>query len=382
VAPRPPTASGRVRREDARRLLAWFRRERRPLPWRRDRDPYRLWVAEVLLQQTRVAQAVPYFERFVRRFPSVRALARARPEEVLKLWQGAGYYARARRLHEAARQLARTTGGTIPRSVEELERLPGVGPYTARAIAAQAFGAPVVPLDANVLRVAARWVGETRDVRRPVVREALGSELARALPTADPGGFAEALMELGETVCLPRAPTCHRCPIAVRCWAFRELGAPETLPRRPRPRARPHRRAAVVALRQGDRWLVQRRAPGELLGGLWEFPGGKIEAGEAPESAARRELAEETGADAGPLRFLGVVRHGYSHFTVELHVYRGSARRPPRLGRDRRWASRAEIARLPLPRATEKVLALLGGTGAARRDRASVSDAGAARTGA
>jgi A/G-specific adenine glycosylase len=359
VAPRPPAASARVRPEDARRLLAWFRRERRPLPWRRDRDPYRLWVAEVLLQQTRVAQAVPYFERFVRRFPNVAALARARPDEVLKLWQGAGYYARARRLHKAARELARTAGGRIPRSVEALERLPGVGPYTARAIAAQAFGVPVVPLDANVLRVAARWTGEVRDVRRASVRSALEAALVGVLPTTDPGGFAEAVMELGETTCLPRAPRCDRCPIATECWAYRELGAPETLPRLPRRRLRPHHRAAVVALRQGDRWLVQRRAPGRLLGGLWEFPGGKIEDGESPEGAARRELVEETGAVAGPLRLAGVVRHGYSHFTVELHVYRGTVRKAPRLGRDRRWASRAEIARLPLPRATEKILELL-----------------------
>jgi A/G-specific adenine glycosylase len=342
-----------------RKLLEWFYRTRRPLPWRRSRDPYRIWVAEVLLQQTRVAQAVPYFERFVARFPNVRALATADLEEVLKLWQGAGYYARARHLHEAARLLVRDAGGSMPRSAEELERLPGVGPYTARAVAALAFGEKVVPLDANVLRVSARWAGESRDVRRASVRSALGAGLARSLPSRDPGGFAEALMELGETVCLPREPHCERCPVSASCRAFLELDDPGSLPRRPPRRTRPHRRVAIVALRRGGRWLVQHRPADRLLGGLWEFPGGKIEGGEQAIDAARRELAEETGAETGPLRYVGIVRHGYSHFTVELHVYQGSVRRPPRLGRDRRWATLAEIERLPLPRATEKVLRLL-----------------------
>jgi A/G-specific adenine glycosylase len=344
-------------------VLAWFRRERRPLPWRASRDPYRIWVAEVILQQTRVEQAVPYFERFVARFPDLPALARARPAEVLKLWQGAGYYARARRLHEAAREVVAAHGGRIPRTVEELERLPGVGPYTARAMAALAYGARVVPTDANVLRIAARWTREERAIDIPSVRAELVAYLERALPPGDPGGFAEGLMELGETVCRPRAPRCDACPLAFGCRAARELDDPGLLPRRtPRP-PRPHVRAAVVAVTRGNRWLVQRRPSSGFLGGLWEFPGGKIEHGESPEAAARRELREETGALAGPLRYVGLVRHGYSHFTVELHIFRATARRPPSPARGRRWATLGEIARLPLPRATELIARALGSTG-------------------
>ena len=206
-------------RKLAQATVRWFRAHRRALPWRASRDPYRIWVAEVLLQQTRVEQAAPYFVRFVRQFPDVRSLAAARPAEVLKLWQGAGYYARARRLHEAARRVVREHGGRLPARVEELEALPGFGPYTARAVAAIAFGVRVVPADANVLRVAARWTREERDVRSASVRADLVRALATAAPADDPGAFAEGLMELGETVCRPRAPRCGACPAAFGCRA-------------------------------------------------------------------------------------------------------------------------------------------------------------------
>jgi A/G-specific adenine glycosylase len=351
-------------------LLRWFRRYRRPLPWRRRPDPYRTWVAEVLLQQTRVAQAVPYFERFVRRYPNVRSLARARLEEVLKTWQGAGYYARARHLHAAARQLTATNAARLPTTVAELEELPGVGPYIARAVASLAFGAPVVALEANGLRVAARWSLEPGDVRRPEVRARIERTLAGLLPPDAPGEFNEAVMELGETVCLPAKPLCDRCPVAFACRARAELPDPGAIPARGRRAERPHVRAAVVVLEDRGRWLVQRRAPTGLLGGLWEFPGGRIERGETPSDAARRELREETGLEAGNLVPLGVVRHAYSHFTVELHVHRASlsASRSPRARTaGRRWVRPADLLRLPIPKATEKVVRLIR----ARADRAS-----------
>ncbi len=323
----------------------------------------------MLLQQTRVAQAVPFFERLVGRFPTVQRLAAARPADVLKAWQGAGYYARARRLHRAARRIVAERGGRLPSTVEELERLPGVGPYTARAVAAIAFGAPVLPLDANVLRVAARWTCDRRDTGRAAVRRDLATALQRWIPPGESGAFVEGVMELGETVCLPRAPRCDRCPVARTCRARQELVDPGALPRRPGRRPRPHVRGAVVAVQRGDRWLVQRRALTGLLGGLWEFPGGKIEPGETAVSAARRELREETGLRATGLRPVDIVRHGYSHFTVELHVYRGRIVERPAPAPNRRWATLAEIARLPLPRATEKIVRALGRTAAPVRVR-------------
>ncbi len=368
-----PAAEGRshatrpaVPRSVGTTLVRWFRRHRRPLPWRRDRDPYHVWVAEALLQQTRVAQAVPYYERFLRRFPTVRSLARARLEDVLKAWQGAGYYARARHLHAAARVVVAEHGGRLPRTVPDLERLPGVGPYLARAIAAIAYDAPVVALEANGLRVAARWTLERGDVRTSTVRSRLERALTAALPVRDAAAFNEAVMELGETVCRPARPDCPACPVRGACRAYGKTDDPSVVPtRRARPR-RPHVRAALVVLRDGRRWFVQRRAPSELLGGLWEFPGGKVEPGERPETAARRELEEETGMRAGPLEFRGVVRHGYSHFTVEIWVYEGSpvARGGPLAPTRQRWVTPAGFLRLPIPKATEKVVRLL----AAARD--------------
>ncbi len=359
-------ASRRSRAAPARALLRWFARHRRPLPWRASRDPYRIWIAEVLLQQTRVAQAAPYFERFVARFPSVSALARASEEEVLKAWEGAGYYARARRLRQAAQVVVGRFHGRLPSSLEELERLPGVGPYTARAVGSLAFDVPCVALEANGLRVAARWTGEEGDIRSGAVRARLERHLLSVLPEDRAGAFNEAVMELGETVCLASAPRCGECPVASTCRARRDLPDPSVLPRRrPSPR-RPHVRAAVVVLERRGRWLVQRRPSRGLLGGLWEFPGGTIEPGETPAEAARRELREEVGIDARELTPWTTVRHGYSHFTVELHVFRGSWAGRVRPSPSRTWVTSSELRALPLPRATQKIVARLTPAGPAR----------------
>jgi A/G-specific adenine glycosylase len=344
-------------------LLRWFRRTRRPLPWRRDRDPYRIWVAEVLLQQTRVEQAAPYYERFVAAFPDVRALADAPVARVLKAWQGAGYYARAHHLHTAAREVVRRYEGRLPATVPELEELPGVGPYIARAVASLAFDVPVVALEANGLRVAARWTLERGDPRSPAVRRRLESALSAHLPAREAGAYNEAIMELGESVCRPVGPNCPQCPVSRWCRAYRETSDPGAIPRPRRRARRPHVRGSVVVLERSGRWLVQRRAPGALLGGMWEFPGGKIEPGESPEVAARRELREETGLTVGSLRPRGVVRHAYSHFTVELHVFEGRAEDgvSARTHAGRRWVSPAELRRLPIPKATEKIVDRLAG---------------------
>ena len=362
-------------------LLDWFHRHRRALPWRRDRDPYRVWVAEVLLQQTRVEQALPYYERFLSAFPSVEELARASEGSVLKAWQGAGYYARARNLRQAARRVVADHGGRVPATVPALEELPGVGPYIARAVASLAFGTPVVALEANGLRVGARWTREEGDLTRGRARARIDRALASVLPTRSPGAFNEALMELGETVCLPRRPRCEACPVARYCRARRELPDPGAIPRPRRRGRRPLVRAAVIALERGDRFLLQRRPSGGLLGGLWELPGGKIGPGERPETAARRELLEETGHRAGTLRPLGVVHHGYSHFRVELHVYRGRAAGPAPRRRPgaRRWVTLADAGRLPLPKATERILALLGEGTAGRASPGSGSRRGRTR---
>ncbi len=375
----PPGSGSAGSTPRARALLAWFATARRPLPWRTDRDPYHIWIAEVLLQQTRVEQAIPYYARFLERFPDLASLARAPEEAILKVWEGAGYYARARRLGAAARVLYGERRGVWPRTRAELEELPGFGPYIAAAVASLAFGEAAPALEANGVRVVARWHRFTGDVRTARGRRELTVRLAADLPATDPGRFNEAVMELGETICLPRRPRCGACPVAGACRAHLELDDPGTLPAPPRRAARPHMRAALVALRRGGRWLVQRRPADGLLGGLWEFPGGKLEDGETPEAAARRELREETGFTVGRMEPKGTVRHGYSHFTVELHVFAaelpGPAPPEGAAGAERRWVTPGEFAVLPRPRATMKVVALLDGrprgSTAARAGRAS-----------
>ncbi|MGP8129907.1 MAG: A/G-specific adenine glycosylase [Thermoplasmata archaeon] len=372
-----PTAATPLPAGLATTLVRWYRLHHRALPWRHDRDPYRVWVAEVLLQQTRVAQAAPYFERFVRAFPTVRALARAPVGRVLKVWQGAGYYARAHHLLAAARRIVRTREGRFPSTVPELETLPGVGPYIARAVAAIAFGRPVVALEANGRRVAARWTREEGDLHDPLVLGRLEQALASILPRTNAGEFNEAVMELGETVCRPARPDCPACPVAFACRAHRELADPGALPRRAVRGRRPHVGAAVVVLADRGRWLVQRRAPAGLLPGLWEFPGGTVDRGERPETAARRGLRTATGLAVRRLVPLGTVRHAYSHFTVELYVFAGRYRGSPGAGTgtDRRWVTASELDRLPVPKATEKVRALAE-KGADRASRGSGSRRG------
>lgn len=322
----------------------------------------------MLLQQTRVAQAVPYFERFTRRFPTLRSLAQASQEEVLKVWEGAGYYARARHLHQAAVLIAKEQGGRIPSTVPELERLPGVGPYIARAIASQAFGVAVPALESNGLRIVARWTREAHDVRVPKVRATLEAVLSRELPVSRPGAYNEAVMELGETICTLRAPRCRECPVSSLCATYRAGVDPETLPKRaPKPR-RPLVRTSVIVLHHRGGILLQRRPPRGLLGGLWELPGAERRKGELPEQAVRRELREEIGITVGKVRFRGVVRHSYSHFHVELRILEGDvAGSPPPLAGHRRWVSPRELTRLPLPRATTRVLETIRMAGTRRR---------------
>lgn len=315
----------------------------------------------MLLQQTRVAQAAPYFERFVRQFPTVRSLAAASEQEVLKAWEGAGYYARARNLHRAAGLLMRERGGRLPERSDELRQLPGVGPYIAAAVASLAFGEPVVALDSNGRRVLARWTLERSDPRSLRVSHRLERWVLGRVPRERMGEFNEALMELGETLCRPRHPDCGRCPVASDCRARQELPDPGEIPFSRRPRAKPLVIGAVTAIERRGRWLLLRRPSTGLLGGLWEFPGGKLEPGETPEAAGRRELREETGLTAGPLEPVATIRHEYSHFRVALHLFRA---RSPRgtvraRGRRHRWVGSRELRRLPLPRATLKMIPFL-----------------------
>ncbi len=305
----------------AAKLLPWFEQNKRDLPWRRRRTPYRVWISELMLQQTRVDQVAGYFERFMKRFPSLPALARASRQEVLKVWEGLGYYARARHLHEAAIFLVKKNKGRIPGTREELLRLPGVGAYTAAAIASLAYGQDEAVVDGNVIRVLSRLMAHGGDSRSLASRRQFQDWADLLLVRGASAAFNEAMMELGATCCTPRKPLCARCPLHEDCRAFAG-GDPEAFPRK-EPRARvPHKvvGAGVIVDARGYILVAQRKETA-MLGGLWEFPGGSLEKGETLQQCVARELKEELGVavEIGPR--LTTVHHAYSHFTIELHAY-------------------------------------------------------------
>ncbi|MBU0677626.1 MAG: A/G-specific adenine glycosylase [Verrucomicrobia bacterium] len=336
------------------RLLKWFERNRRELPWRKNRSAYRVWVAELMLQQTRVDQAIPYYGSFISRFPTLRKLAAAPLGSVLKTWEGLGYYGRARRMHQTARFLDAHHGGRFPRSYEGLLALPGVGPYTAAAVGSLAMGLDLAVVDGNVSRVISRVFAIEDDVRAAKGKKLVQHLADRLLPVGRSAEFNEAMMEVGATVCTPRGPKCGECPLKRVCRA-NEAGLVEDYPlRRPR-RKVPHKvvGAGVIRKRNGD-LLIARRNEDAMLGGLWEFPGGTKEEGESIRECIRRELREELGINVEVESELTVVKHAYSHFTIELHAYWGRIRkgRPRAIHcSDYAWVKAGELRKYPFSRA-------------------------------
>lgn len=363
---------GTAEREDERRgsagspertadaLLGWYRGRERDVPWRDEDEPYRIWVAEVMAQQTRLSTVREYWPDFIERFPDLRALAAADRQEVLKAWEGLGYYARARRLHAAAREVVERYDGDVPRDPERLRELPGIGPYTAGAVASMAFGRAEPAVDGNTRRVLSRLF----DLPDPSSGqlEAAARRLLEARP-GDPAALNQALMDLGGEICTPTSPSCDLCPVAEECLA-RARG---TVDQRPPSRSRgplPHHRVALGLVRKEGKLLVQRRPPEGLLGGLWEFPGGKVEEDEEPREAVRRELREELAIEVEVGRALEPVDHAYSHFRVTLLPFRarlvsGSPR--ARSAEEWRWAGPAELEELAVPTANRRILEQVAG---------------------
>jgi A/G-specific adenine glycosylase len=348
-------------RQIRNRLLQWYGKNRRPLPWRRTDDPYRIWVSEVMLQQTRVGTVIPYYRRFLERFPDIHALAAADLQDVLKQWEGLGYYGRARNLHRAATMVCREHDGIVPRDETAFRSLPGVGDYIAAAVLSIAFQAPRPVVDGNVKRVLSRIFLLDHPVNDSGAYAVFREYSARLMDPDAPGASNQALMELGATVCTPRSPACAECPIQPFCEARQGLRT-DQYPRRIRKKPVPEYDIAVGVVFKGDRVLITRRKPEGLLGGLWEFPGGKLREGETPEEACVREIREEANLVVEISRFLTTVRHAYTHFRVRLHVYccRWSEGRVRLNGPvDYRWIRLSEMGDYPFPTANHKFMARL-----------------------
>ena len=338
-------------------LIRWYRVHHRRLPWRNTKNPYRIWISEVMLQQTSVSAVLPYYKKWLRLFPDMQALARSSRERVLKAWEGLGYYQRARNLHEAARIMGRENGGRIPDEYERVIALPGFGPYIAAAVLSIAYGLPFPVLDANVRRLMMRLSG-VHGKFSPRTDRMLCDRLTSIFPARGGGDFNQALMELGALICRPRNPSCLLCPIQRFCLGFKR-GEQEVIPT---PAKRNFKKIITVVgiIKEGKRYLIQRRPPNGLLAGLWEFPGGKKEKGETLRAALHRELREELSAEVEKERLLLKVRHAYTRFQVTLYAFECEISGRPELSRRRhRWVSLRAMKSRPFPSGSAKIVRFL-----------------------
>jgi A/G-specific adenine glycosylase len=343
----------------AKALIAWYGKHRRSLPWRDHPDPYRVWISEIMLQQTQVDTVIPYYHRFLKRFPTVEALAAAPLGDVLKVWENMGYYARARHLHRAAQVIVEKYKGVLPDTWEAIIALPGIGNYTAGAILSIAFEQPLPAVDGNVRRVLSRLFAICEPLHKPDTQKALNTLAVFIVPKKSPGSFNQALMDLGAIICTPKSPACADCPLKMLCKA-RQDGLQDLLPVSEKKPATPHERvtAAVIRNRQGQMLVVQRPARG-LLASLWKLPGGIVKRGETLEEGLKRIVREELGIRILVGEALASVNHAYTHFRITLQAFRCTRRsgRPHALAcQDWRWASPDDLEDLAFSKADRAVI--------------------------
>ncbi len=343
-----------------RTLLAWFGRQARDLPWRRTRNPYHIWLAEIMLQQTRVDTVLPYYRRFLAAFPNATRLAAAPLQDVLKRWQGLGYYGRARNLHRAARIIVHERGGRLPATAAEWQELPGIGRYTANAIASIALREPVPVVDGNVQRVLARLFAIRACIDLSTTRARLWQLADRLLARKSPGAFNQALMELGARVCTPRRPRCDECPLRSGCAAY-AAGTPERWPRRRAKQPSPLINMVAALIEEQGRLLLVRRPPTGLLADLWTLPGGEVTDAQPPAEVLPARVREALGIEIVVGEQVALVRHEFSHRRWRVHVYVGRlapGSPPVRLTKRVRWVARGRLRNYPLAALDQKVLQL------------------------
>jgi A/G-specific adenine glycosylase len=346
-------------------LLDWFHANKRDLPWRRDYSPYVVWISEIMLQQTQVKTALPYFKRWMERFPDVASVGRASSEEVLKYWEGMGYYSRAENIRKTARIVTEELGGEFPRTYGELLRLPGIGPYTAGAIMSFAYNEVCPVVDVNIERVLIRIFNIEGRPNDSKVRKLVIKKSRELIPEGRSRLFNQTLMEHGATVCTALKPKCPQCPVNFCCESFR-LGIVDQRPLPGKRKQITPLEVALGVLAHGGRILIQKRPSSGLLPGLWEFPGGKLNDGETPEEALEREFYEELELKIHPVEKLAVIRHNYTTFKVTLHAFlcrlRDEAQEPSPVLRsavEARWALPDELDHYAFPSANRRLIKLL-----------------------
>ena len=340
-------------------LLDWFDKNKRTMPWRQTSDPYKIWISEIMLQQTQVNTVIPYYERFLDRFPDVEQLADASQQTVLKMWEGLGYYSRARNMHKAAQEVVADFSSVFPDSYDELLQLKGIGPYTAAAVSSIAFQRQQAVVDGNVIRVLSRYYGIKDDVRRSKVKSDIQTIADSLIPKDRPGDFNQAVMELGATICTPKNPVCDSCPLSIDCVAYKTAET-EIIPYKSPRKKIPHHHIGVGLIKDNNgKLLIALRPDDAMLGGLWEFPGGKKEKGENINKTVERELNEELGVTVAVGDKFMDLKHAYSHFKITLHAYwctieSGTPR--PKSSTKLKWVTLEEIDEYPFPKANKVLI--------------------------
>ncbi len=334
-------------------LLTWYDKNKRDLPWRHTKDPYHIWVSEIMLQQTTVNAVIPYYERWIKTYPTIFKLAKTPIQQVLKSWQGLGYYNRARNLHKAVGVVVAQYKGSLPRDRERVRELPGFGPYTTASVLSIAFDQPLVIIDANVRRLVMRLLAiqahaDTKQDKR------IEEYLTKVIPQKRAGDFNQALMEMGALVCRNKEPLCNICPLKDRCLAF-EQGVQEIIPT-PKKKTIKDVHAVIAIVEKDGKYLIQKRPSKGLLADLWEFPGGKIEPKETKEEALARELKEELGVELKQAQHLFEVKHFYTEFRVNLSVFQCHLQNEPQETVSRRWVRKADFHRYPMPSGSAKIV--------------------------
>ena len=337
----------------AKTLNAWYRRHARDLPWRKTSDPYKIWISEIMLQQTTVSAVIPYYRKWIKVFPTVGHVAKAPQQKILRLWQGLGYYTRAKNIHKTAKIICNIYGKQIPDDPSELKKLPGFGPYTIGAVLSIAFDQRHPIIDANVRRVIMRLLalkGYADISQDPKILKFL----EREMPKENLRTFNQALMELGALVCRNREPLCGICPVKMHCYGYKK-GIQEIIPQ-PKKRIVKDIDVAIGILKRDEKYFIQKRPAKGLLGDLWEFPGGKIEKGESPVQALKRELKEELGISVKSQHHLMNVRHFYTQYRVNLHVLFCEPSSYPSLQKNRKWSTLKGLRRYPMPSGSAKIV--------------------------
>ena len=360
--PPPVALDAKWKQSFRRRLLAWYARHARDLPWRRSTNPYRVWVSEVMLQQTQVETVRPYFQRFMQTFPTVKKLAAADEQQVLRLWEGLGYYRRARSLHAAAKQVVGEHGGRFPRDVAELQMLPGIGRYTAGAIASIAYDARAPILEANTIRLFARLIGYRDDPTKSAGQKILWQTAEDVLPRQRIAHFNQGLMELGSLVCKPTNPNCHECPVASLCVA-NQTGAQAAIPLATKKTQFTDLSEAAVVVRKNGQVLLRQCATDERWAGLWDFPRFALES-EGPLFVRDELIAkvqQQTGVHIDPGNLLKTIKHGVTRYRITLDCYEARYRSGRIQQTTQRWCTVDELNSLPLSSTGRKLAKLLGG---------------------